>query len=194
MDESLDTTLDSASRGDQRAWRLIVAEFAPRVFAIVRARCGDAELAEEITQSVFCTLAGKITGGDGYEEQGRFEAWVFRIAMNRLRDEMRRRKRQAVTVDHEVLQDRLGSMTDSALQEAEDGEMMAALRVVIAQLSPADREVIEYRHVAGLSFRQIAEIVDEPLGTILARQHRALAKLRKMLGEKVGSIQDHEGA
>ena len=85
-------TLERAADGDQAAWQSIVALYAPRVFGLIRAQCADPELAEEIVQSAFCTVAQKI---GSYEEFGRFDAWVFRIAMNRLRDEMRRRKRQA---------------------------------------------------------------------------------------------------
>src|SRR5690606_28321813 len=84
----------------ERAWRRIVDHYAPRVFGLLRAHCGNADLAEEITQSTFCTVAAKI---GSYVESGRFEAWLFRIAMNRLRDELRRRKRQAAPTDQQVL-------------------------------------------------------------------------------------------
>ena len=50
-----------------------------------RRRSEGCELAEEITQSVFVTVASKLVGG-GYTEQGRFESWLFRVAMNRIRD------------------------------------------------------------------------------------------------------------
>ena len=82
----------SAGDGDEAAWRTLVEVYSPRVFALVRAQCRDEELAEEITQSTFCTIATKLAD---YDEVGRFESWLMRIAMNRLRDEMRRRKRLA---------------------------------------------------------------------------------------------------
>ena len=93
--------LRRASTGDQEAWRSIVNCYGPRVFGLLRVQCGDPELAEELTQSTFCTVASKIS--DGYQESGRFEAWLFRIAMNRLRDEMRRRKRHARPTSSEVM-------------------------------------------------------------------------------------------
>ncbi len=180
MAEALDTTLRSACRGDQGAWRRIVDEYAPRVYGLLKAQCRDAELAEEITQSVFCTLAVKLTGSEGYAEQGKFEAWVFRIAVNRLRDEVRRRRRQAVNVDHSALDGRAGHPADGPRDETE-GSRSRALRDAIERLSPADRQIIEYRYVGGLSFRQMADLLGEPLGTVLARQHRALRKLRDLL-------------
>ena len=91
--------LRQAGEGDQDAWREIIARFGPRVFGLLRANCGDSELAEELAQSTFCTVAQKLSS---YREYGRFESWIFRIAMNRLRDEMRRRKRQAVPIDQTV--------------------------------------------------------------------------------------------
>jgi len=181
MDEALDTTLESACRGDQSAWRTIVDVYAPRVYGLLKSQCGDAELAEEIVQSVFCTLAVKLTGDQGYVEQGKFEAWVFRIAINRLRDEMRRRRRQAVNVDHSAMEERAVQSSSNGLAPREDDEYRA-LREAMGRLSPADRQIIEYRYIGGLSFKQIADLLDEPLGTVLARQHRALRKLRDLLG------------
>ena len=97
---SLQEMLERAARGDETAWRQIIETYSPRVFGLIRAQCGSLDLAEEITQSTFCTIVTKI---DSYAELGKFEAWLFRIAMNRLRDEMRRRSRQARPVDEEVL-------------------------------------------------------------------------------------------
>ena len=51
----------------------------------------------------------------------------------------------------------------------------------LERLSEADRQVIHLRHFAGMSFARIAEVLGEPLGTVLARQHRALKKLRQHL-------------
>lgn len=195
MDEALDTTLKSASRGDQGAWRRLVDAFAPRVFALLRSQCGDGELAEEITQSVFCTLAAKLTGDRGYVEQGKFEAWVFRIAINRLRDEMRRRRRSTRTCLDAALDGRAAPSGEHnpAPHGDESDEERAALREAVARLNPADRQIIEYRYVGGLSFRQMAELLDEPLGTVLARQHRALRKLRDLLDNSRASANDEDG-
>lgn len=185
--KDLDTTLRQAARGDQDAWRIIVDEFAPRVFAYLRSQCGDGELAEELTQSTFCTVAAKLGGGQGYEEKGKFEAWLFRIAMNRLRDEIRRRKRHAVPTDSDVLGRRVAAddgenINGSAgMGTVVDAEVRVALRQALAELPAADREIIEFRDLAGLSFCQISELLDQPLGTVLARHHRALAKLKAAL-------------
>ncbi len=172
-----------ASAGDQDAWRLLVDRYARRVYALVRARVGDAHIAEEVTQSVFVTIAEHLDAGR-YREEGRFEAWLFRLAMNRLRDERRASKRRDAMLRRADAE--FGSRRATGEDRAHDGAANAgpgveALRRALALLGDADREVIELRHHAGLEFRAIAAALGEPLGTVLARHHRALRKLRAIL-------------
>lgn len=186
--------LEAAARGDERAWRGLVDLYARRVYALARSRLGGgasggsvggfttgSDIAEELTQSVFCTIAGKLAAG-GYTEKGRFESWLFRVAMNRVRDEARRRKRHAEPTDPEAFGrlDRSGRPVPDASDRA-DPDDLTALRQAMEHLGEADREVIELRHHAGLSFKQISETLDEPLGTLLARHHRALKKLKDLM-------------
>lgn len=168
--------LVAASRGDESAWRRIVDLYSRRVFALAQARLRNPEVAEEIAQSVFATLAAKLVGG-GYSEKGKFEPWLFRIASNRIRDEQRRTRRHAVSHDPEILDRHAGAEERPQREE----EQLSALRWAMGQLAEADREVIELRHHGQLSFNQLAESLDEPLGTLLARHHRALAKLKSLM-------------
>ncbi|MEL6329260.1 MAG: sigma-70 family RNA polymerase sigma factor [Planctomycetota bacterium] len=171
-----DDLVRAARGGDEGAWRELVDRLTPRVFAFVRSKVGAAELAEELTQTTFVKVARQFARTDsaGYEERGVFEAWLFRIAINSVRDEARSRKRRAEVpaeaASPEATADRL--RPDAAL---------AAMREAIASLGPADREMIDLRHQGGLSFTQIAATLGKPLGTVLARHHRALKKLRAAL-------------
>ena len=178
---ALQETLGRAAAGDESAWREIVDAYSHRVFGLIRAQCGNVDLAEEITQSTFCTVVAKL---DSYTELGKFEPWLFRIAMNRLRDEMRRRKRQARPVEDDVLGGLAGA--DESVPRPEDADEgsveIASLREAMQQLSEADRRIIDLRHFAELSFKQIADVLGQPLGTVLARHHRALKKLRGLMG------------
>jgi len=176
--DELSPILEAACAGDEAAWRTLVERFWRRVYALVRSRCGQSELAEEVTQSVFVTVATKLRDG-GYQEQGRFESWLFLIAMNRLRDELRRQRRQATPTDPGNLGAIAGGRLDE--QQHELADELAALRAAVARLAEPDREIIELRHHAGLSFKQIAQTLDEPIGTLLARHHRALRKLRSLM-------------
>lgn len=176
----LGDALRAAAEGDEDGWRLVVEHFAPRVFGLLKAQCRDSELAEEITQSTLCTVASRI--GE-YVEQGKFESWLFRIAINRLRDEQRRRGRHAAPAEHAALD--LAAGAGPATRSGDTGvpeDTRRALQEAVAKLAPADQRVVHLRHCAGLSFKQIAEALDEPLGTVLARHHRAVRKLRDLFG------------
>lgn len=180
--------LGRASVGDQEAWRKLVQLYSRRVFALAKSRVHRADMAEEITQSVFVTVASKLGAGQ-YVEQGRFESWLFRVAVNRIRDEIRRLRRHAEPTDPDVLAGVAGRPESQHSGTMERENELVRLRSAMASLSDADREVIELRHHAGLAFAEIAEILSEPLGTLLARHHRALRKLRSVLegdGESKG--------
>ncbi|MEM1210003.1 MAG: RNA polymerase sigma factor [Planctomycetota bacterium] len=196
----LAATVRSAVEGDEAAWAALVHAYTPRVFRLLRRRCGDAELAEELTQVTFVKLVQTFHDPEKaatYREQGRFEPWLFRVATNALRDEMRRRGRHATPMD--TTPGAGSGETASAFAAAEArmahdaadrhdpsnrllaGERRADLAKALAELSDAEREVLTFRHAAGLSFAQIAATLDQPLGTVLARSHRAVKKLKALL-------------
>jgi len=166
-----------AAGGDSAAWRSIVSFYAPRVFGILRAQCRDDELAEEIAQSTFCTLATKIAS---YVESGRFEPWLFQIAMNRLRDEMRRRTRHARSAGEETF---ASVAAPSDRPRGLDAAVRRNLELALGRLSESDREIIELRHTGGMSFRALSDYFNEPTNTLLSRHHRALKKLKAILEE-----------
>lgn len=177
-DRATEALLAKAARGDADAWRTIVSTYAPRVHGLLVAQCRDDGLAEEITQSAFCTVAVKLAD---YVESGRFESWLFRIAVNRLRDEMRRRARQARPTDDAPMREL--PARGSHRTTVADLEIHEKLRLALERLSEGDREIIELRHTGGMSFRALSDYFEEPLGTLLARHHRALRKLRALLEE-----------
>ena len=173
--------LAAASRGDEAAWRKLLDVYGRRVYALAKSRCRHADLAEEVTQSVFATVAAKL--GDGYTERGRFESWLFRIAMNRIRDQVRAAKRHAEPTDP----DALASVAHAAEPApATDHAALGRLREAMHRLPEADREIVELRHHGGMSFKAMADLIGEPLGTLLARHHRALKKLKALMGDEPG--------
>lgn len=183
QDQSLAPLLRDAALGDEAAWRSLVQRYAHRVYALARSRRLGEEAAEEITQSVFATLAERLRAGE-YAEQGRFESWLFRITVNRVRDEARRARRHAEPTDPSALSDVAPAAPSQRPTGAGGGAAaeLDALRDALSRLSDPDREIIELRHHASLSFRQISDLLNEPLGTVLARHHRALRKLKEILG------------
>ncbi len=167
--------LAAAATGDERAWRTLVDLYSRRVFALARSRCKDPSVAEDITQSVFVTVAEKVGNGE-YTEQGKFEPWLFRVVMNRVQDHVRRVRRRPDAPDVHAVERQVAPDTDRS-----DTGMLDKLRSAMERLSEADREIIEMRHHGGMSFKQMAELLDEPMGTLLARHHRALRKLKELM-------------
>ena len=108
--------------------------------------------------------------------------------MNRVRDEGRRRQRRSTTVFrlHEADQP-----TQSTPDGADERDELEAMRDAIRSLDDRDREIIELRHHGALSFAQIADTLGEPMGTVLARHHRALKKLRSRIESATGEPTDH---
>jgi RNA polymerase sigma-70 factor (ECF subfamily) len=190
MAEALNRTLRAAAAGDQDAWRRIVDVYSGRVYGLIYRQCHDRALAEEITQAAFVKVVRNL---DHYSEEGKFQGWLFRIAMNRLRDEMRRRKRQATPMD--FTDTPVEAMTGPPSREQTaaadpsapllEAERNAALHEAIARLPDADREILHLRYTSELSFQEIAAALDQPLGTVLARGHRALKKLKAMLEQSL---------
>ena len=200
--------LRQAAQGDAVAWAAIVALYTGRVYGLLLRQCRDRELAEELTQDTFVKVVSKLSDAAGYEERGRFESWLVRIASNRLRDEMRRRKRHARPIGGEGSGDDGGDSAgvgwsavegaitrdagrtapdrgDDPLEAVARAEQVTMLQAAIAEMSEADQQILHLRHTAGLSFAEIAESLEQPLGTVLARGHRALKKLRAAL-EQMG--------
>lgn len=175
--EELSAVLSAAARGDESAWRVVVARYSRRVFALARSRVKSPELAEEVTQSVFATVATRL-GSGGYAEEGRFESWLFRVAMNRVRDEARRASRHATPMDPASMP---SATVEPGREVGTSARELESLRRAMGALADADREVVELRHHGQMSFKAMAELLNEPLGTLLARHHRALRKLRALL-------------
>jgi RNA polymerase sigma-70 factor (ECF subfamily) len=92
-------------------------------------------------------------------------------------------KRHAEPTDPEVFT----GVADAGAVDVGRGESTDAdtsvrqLRSAMEKLTDADREIVELRHHAGMSFKQMADMLNEPLGTLLARHHRALKKLKELI-------------
>lgn len=172
--------LHAAAHGDGAAWTRVVALYGRRVYALAKSRCHNHDVAEEITQSVFATLAAKLGGGE-YKEQGRFESWLFRMAMNRIRDHVRRERRRPEELEITSFDQPAGGSADPR-SSGTDTTDLECLRRAMGRLAETDRNVIELRHHGQMSFKDMAELLEEPMGTLLARHHRALRKLKELMG------------
>lgn len=191
--ERLAELIRDAQRGDQAAFGRLVDVFAGRLFGFLLRVTGSHSDAEDLLQEVFVRLVRMIAS---YRHQDRFEAWIFRIAANLARDRARHAARtprglaikgHGEAGDLSCSPDPLDSLSGSG--DAADDRMIRreerdALAEALEKLPAAEREVIMLRHFSELSFKEIAEITDTPLGTALARAHRGLGKLRELMTTK----------
>lgn len=185
-----DRLLRRAQKRDPEALNDLVELYSARAFGLLYRLTGSRETAEDLLQETFLRVVRTIAE---YKHEGKFEAWLFRIAANLARDHARRVKRRGWPLALEAPTDggqpvMLGKPDSDqhdpgrALLSKEADER---LHVGLQELSAMDREIILLRHYSELSFREIAEMLGIPLGTALARAHRALKRLRSTLGEEV---------
>lgn len=183
--DDLAALVAEAARGDGQAWSELIERYARRVYALAKSRLRDPDEAEEVSQAVFASVFQHVSTGR-YTERGQFEPWLFRIAMNRIRDQIRRNTRRVRIESHT---DRVISVPSEVADESHD---LGKLRSAIDSLNDSDQEIIGLRHQAGMEFKAIAELLNEPVGTLLARHHRAMHKLRKLLGVDAQAGVSHE--
>jgi RNA polymerase sigma-70 factor (ECF subfamily) len=161
----------------------LLVTFAPRVYGLLFRLIGRADVAEDLMQE---TMLRAFRSLDTYHPEGKFRAWVFRIAVNLARDWIRRQPREpAVSLDDGEDAPAARSLRTMAPPDGAMARREGAKRVELAlsRLSEADREVLLLRYYGELAFKDIAQATGEPLGTVLARAHRALKKLGELLPE-----------
>lgn len=188
--DALAEAIRNAQRGDARAYDLLVDWYAGRLFGFLFRLTGSRHDAEDLMQEVFVRLVRMLAA---YNHDGRFEAWLFRIAANLARDRARRASRSpkatpgggtagyddgAAGDPFEEIADRPRESGLSRMQAAEESDRLNA---ALAALSDSEREVILLRHFSQLSFKEIADLMETPLGTALARGHRGLQRLRELM-------------
>lgn len=174
--------LQQARSLDPTAFDRLIDEYAPRLHGFFRRMCGDVPDVEDLVQEVFIRVVRNI--GD-YHERGRFEPWLFRIAGNLARDRFRRESiGLRLVTGAEEDGDAMRAIVDRAEPQAsatEHSEDADRLQAAMRRLPEAEREVVLLRHYGELSFAEIAELTDAPLGTVLSRAHRGLGKLREWM-------------
>lgn len=188
--QELADLIAAAKRRETAAFDALIDAYASPLFGYLLRLTGSRDDAEELLQEVFVRLVRTI---GRYRHEGRFEAWLFRIATNLARDRVRRIRRgptlksldvlaaeanQADADQADALVDPATAPPDGAMSLRED---LDSLQAGLAQLAPAEREVLMLRHFGQLSFSEIAAAMNTPLGTALARAHRGLHHLREFM-------------
>ena len=167
--------LKRAKRHDQAALGELYDDFAPRIYAYIYRRLGDPHLAEDLTGDVFVRMIQAIQSERFWHTS--FQAWLYRIAHNLVADHCRRH-RPSVDVE---LDEQLAAAQDNVSSVVAKRLSHRRLRAAISRLTPDQQQVLGLRFGEGMTARQVAEVMDRSTGAIEALQHRALARLRRVL-------------
>ncbi len=171
IDES--SLIEMAKGGDRQAFGQLVSDHRQGVVNVVYRMCGDPHLAEDMAQEAFLRAWQKLPD---YQPKAPFRYWVYRIATNAALDVLRRR-RETLDVDELQVPADTPDMEDRSTAAARTRQV----RQAVLALPAASRSVLVLREYEDLSYQEIAETLDIPIGTVMSRLSYARGKLREML-------------
>jgi RNA polymerase sigma-70 factor (ECF subfamily) len=173
---STDTELlRQVAAGDEAAFAELYDLYAPPVYNYLLRLVNESTVAEEILQDVFLAMW---RGAHRFREEAKVKTWLLRIAHHQAVSWLRR-TRAVLWTDEELDADGHDSVEEHLALSWQIDRVRAAL----GQLTPAHRAVIELTFVQGLSYAEIAEVMNCPMGTVKSRMSYALRHLSTLLSE-----------
>jgi RNA polymerase sigma-70 factor (ECF subfamily) len=187
--------------GDAQAWRELVAGQHRRIYAICYRFTGSATDAEDLTQEVFLKLYRNLKSFDC--ERGSFQTWITTMARNLLVDHFRRtrleRASQSLDACYDcgeddggsggmTLGDRLADPRASQETHAAGMELKVRIQQALTQLSPDLREAVILRDLEDMDYKEIAQVLDVPEGTVKSRISRGRGELARLLRRIEGQV------
>lgn len=181
MQDSEEQLIQQAQAGNRHAFGSLVQRYQARVFQFVRRLCGGADEALDITQDTFLKAFLAL---DKWRPEARFQAWLLQIARNTALDALRQRRRQSLETLEEEGQ--LASPAPSPERQLAGTQRLALLERLLARLPLEHREILLLREVEGLSYAELAIVLNIHEGTVKSRLARAreaiLASYRRANG------------
>lgn len=168
-------------RGEGGAADSLAEALFPPLSNFARRSLGDPAAADDVAQETIIRVVGNIRK---YRPGTRFRAWVYRIALNICRNKATRKRHVSFDGIPEDALSPLPKRPELATPAgaAESGDEIARVRVALARLAMPFQEIVRLRLYQGLSFREIAQALDVPEGTLKSRMHHAIRHLRALLG------------
>jgi len=153
-----------------------------RLFAFAFALTGDSGEAEDAAQEAFVRAYRAL---EGYPPERirelKLDGWLHTIALNVVRNQRRRPRLTVLELDEDRDRDPFGG-PEAAYEQA---ETQAKLAAEVSALPPAQRDAVVLRCVQGFKYSEVAELLEQPLGTVKSNVHRALETLRARLESEV---------
>lgn len=184
--------LKAVIAGDGTAYRGLVEKYQTRVYSMVYGMIRNREDARDITQEAFVKAYRNL---ETFRLEASFYTWLYRIAMNLAIDFTRkRRRRENAGFDEGIAsRDEDGGIAeahhgDSPGRALERKQLFQQIMTAMERLPDDQRQVILLREMEGLSYKEIAEVMEIPEGTVMSRLFYARKKLQKLLAdERIGN-------
>ncbi len=189
--------VERAKRGDQRAFEMLVVKYQRRIERLISRMVRDDGLVEDVAQETFIRAYRALPQFRG---ESAFYTWLYRIAVNTAKKLLVERKRDPLISESTLVSHDDGDETSRVENELSDGEtpeavlaskeIAATVNAAIDALSEDLRQAIVLREIEGLSYEEIADVMDCPIGTVRSRIFRAREaianRLRPLLGTREG--------
>ncbi len=164
-----------AQNGDRNAFSELVCAYSQGVLNVVYRMCGNQQLAEDAAQEAFIQAWLRLSS---FRPRASFRSWLYRIAVNAAIDMLRKEKRILPNAVEDL---NLVASTPSPEAMLASGERAELVAKAVAALSNASQAVLILREYESLSYNEIAETLEIPMGTVMSR----LSYARKLLKEKL---------
>ena len=174
------------SEGDNKAFDELMARYQSKIYNYILFTVRNQEVAEDLFQETFMKAIVTIQQGR-YTADGRFGAWITRIAHNLVIDAFRTERSENTISNDECEVDLLNDADlcdDNVEMQMVNDQTLADVRRLVDALPANQREVVYMRFYQDLSFKEIAEITGVSINTALGRMRYAVMNMRRMAQEK----------
>jgi len=170
--------IERSLRGDDDAFRALVERYERKAFAVAVSIVRDHDEASNICQEAFLRVYRRL---DSFDGQSQFFTWLYRIIHNLSIDHLRR-ARPTVSLEESLYhRAALAHVDTDPVWRLESNRLGERIRDALDRLSPAHREVVTLREINGLSYKQIADVMDCAIGTVMSRLFHARKVLQREL-------------
>jgi RNA polymerase sigma-70 factor, ECF subfamily len=176
---SAEDLLHAVALGDQEAFAALYDRLAPVVYGIVRRVVRDPSQSDEVTQEVFVEVWRTATRFD--HTRGTAQTWVLTMAHRRAVDRVRSEQASRDRNDRIGHRDRSRAF-DEVAEQVELNVEHQQIRDALDVLTDLQREAVELAYYKGYTYREVAELLDTPLGTVKTRMRDGLIRLRDAMG------------
>jgi RNA polymerase sigma-70 factor (ECF subfamily) len=166
-------------RGDRRAFEILVRRHMTDAFYVAYGYAGNAEDARDLSQEAFIRA---YQARARFDEERPFYPWLYRILKNHCLNFVTR-GRHHLSLDDENEHLEIASPAATVLEDMEKSERQRLVRAAIDRLSEDHREIIVLQNFKGHSYREIAELLGIPIGTVMSRLFYARQALRALIEE-----------